>query len=196
MSAHAAARADRLATRLAARGWGTGPGVLLIDGRAGSGKTTLARRLAHRLEASVVHLDALYPGWDGLAEGALAVERDVLGRGEYRRYDWSCGALAEWVPVELSGPLVIEGCGAITAGALAAAREIGPAIAVWVECAEPERRTRALERDGELFRPHWDRWATQETSHLAAHTPIALAHEIVHTGSSGVDDRSPAAQVD
>lgn len=196
MSAHAAARADRLATRLAARGWGAGPGVVLIDGGAGSGKTTLARRLAHRLVAEVVHLDALYPGWDGLAAGALAAERDVLGRGGYRRYDWASGALAEWVPVGLSGPLVIEGCGAITAGSLAAAREIGPAIAVWVECTEPERRARALERDGELFRPHWDRWATQEAAHLAAHTPIALAREIVHTGELGADDRPPAARVD
>jgi len=39
--------------------------VVTIDGPAGSGKTTLATNLASKLEqASVIHLDELYEGWD------------------------------------------------------------------------------------------------------------------------------------
>ena len=38
---------------------------ILVIGSGGSGKTTLARQIAHRLELPLVHLDALYwqPGW-------------------------------------------------------------------------------------------------------------------------------------
>jgi uridine kinase len=41
-----------------------------LDGRSGSGKTWLADRLARPLDAPVIHLDDLYPGWDGLAQAA------------------------------------------------------------------------------------------------------------------------------
>src|SRR5204863_891527 len=38
-----------------------------VDGPSGAGKTLLARALAAQLPAAaVVHLDDLYPGWDGL----------------------------------------------------------------------------------------------------------------------------------
>lgn len=183
MSAHAAARADRLAARLGAQGFAAGrPGTVLIDGGAGSGKTTLARRTARRLGAALVHLDALYPGWDGLAAGAGAAADDVLGRGGYRRYDWDRGEPAEWVAVPRGELLVIEGCGAITRETLEAAQALGPVATVWVECPVAERRARALARDGEMFRPYWDRWAEQEAAHFAANRPLTLAREVVHTG--------------
>ncbi|MEO8095730.1 MAG: hypothetical protein ABI632_12485, partial [Pseudolysinimonas sp.] len=41
--------------------------VVLIDGRSGAGKTTLARELAPLVGAQLVSLDDVYPGWDGLA---------------------------------------------------------------------------------------------------------------------------------
>ena len=44
-----------------------GTPVVCVDGPAGSGKTTLAAALAaSRPAATVVHMDDLYPGWDGL----------------------------------------------------------------------------------------------------------------------------------
>ncbi|MEG8037277.1 hypothetical protein QP157_18770 [Sphingomonas sp. LR61] len=53
--------------------------VVLVDGRSGTGKTTLGDQLAQLLGAQVVHLDDVYPGWDGLRAAADAVARDVLG---------------------------------------------------------------------------------------------------------------------
>jgi len=99
--------------------------VVVIDGRSGSGKTTLTDRLVMRmrLEArmpQVLHVEDLYPGWEGLAEGSRAVAR-ALAEGGYRRYDWIEGRFAEWVEITLDRPLVIEGCGALTAHNLAAA---------------------------------------------------------------------------
>ena len=45
--------------------------VVAIDGPSGSGKTTLAKGVADDLErlgsVEVVHMDLIFPGWDGLA---------------------------------------------------------------------------------------------------------------------------------
>ena len=162
--------------------------VLVVDGRSGSGKTSLAARLAGRSggDASVLHVEDLYPGWDGLADGSRAVAR-ALAEGGYRRYDWALGRFAEWVPLPRRVPLVIEGCGALTAANLAAARAWagraagggGRVRGVWIACPEPVRRARALARDGETFRPHWDRWAAQEDAHFAEHRPWELADDVL-----------------
>jgi len=157
--------------------------VLVIDGRSGSGKTSLADETLERIGASgrepqALRLEDLYPGWDGLTEGSLAVAT-ALDRGSYRRYDWSVGRFVEEVLVERRPPLVIEGCGALTAANLAAAqRWAGPAGRVrarWLELPAAERRRRALDRDGAVFAPHWERWAAQEDAHYAVHEPWRLA---------------------
>jgi len=169
------------------------PSVVLIDGRSGSGKTTLAGRLAADLGASRLHLENLYPGWDGLAEGSRSVAV-ALDTGEYRQFDWHAGAFTEIVRLDPSRPLVIEGCGAVTVANLAAARRFagsgcGAASlgsdahlvrSIWLECPEALRRERAIGRDGELYAPHWERWARQERAHFAAARPIALVDEIIH----------------
>jgi len=161
--------------------------VTLIDGRSGSGKTTLAAGIAEASGARLLHLDDLYPGWDGLAEGSRSVA-DALATGRYRRYDWEAAAFAETVALDPLRPLVIEGCGALTRRNLAAARawaarfgRSGSVRAIWMECPEELRRERALGRDGEMFRPHWERWREQEEAHFGAENPIAIAAEIVHT---------------
>ena len=62
------------------------PQIILIDGPAGSGKTTLSHQLSAELNCQVVHLDDHYNGWDealgsGLTEVLLQiVENFVNGR--------------------------------------------------------------------------------------------------------------------
>jgi hypothetical protein len=48
-------------------------------------------------------------------------------------------------------------------------------IRVWLESPETSRRVRALARDGDTYRPHWERWGAQERAHLAADDPARLA---------------------
>ncbi|WP_325091714.1 AAA family ATPase, partial [Leucobacter sp. M11] len=148
-------------------------GAILIDGRAGSGKTTLAAALADALGADVVHLDDLYPGWQGLAAASAQVA-DLLREGRWQRYDWAAEALAEWHRLAPDRPIVIEGCGATT-------RDSAPlaALTIWVDAPEGLRRDRALRRDGELFRPHWDAWAAQEAEHLARNRPAERSDRII-----------------
>lgn len=169
----------------------TQPRIVLIDGRSGSGKTSLAALIAAELGADQLHLEDLYPGWDGLEAGSRAVA-EVLGSGEYRRYDWNSHRFAEKRHLDPARPLVIEGCGAVTSRNLRAVREFagqvtpkGTALlwSVWLECAESVRKARALGRggDGAVFAPHWGRWAAQEAAHLGAERPLALVDEIRHT---------------
>lgn len=142
--------------------------VVAIDGLSGAGKSMLAARLAEALtEAPVVHMDDLYPGWDGLADAPARLLEWVLeplSRGEparYRRYDWGAGEYAEWHDVPEAPVLVVEGCGA-------GVRAVAPylSLLVWVEAPEPERRRRGLARDPG-YAPYWDRWARQEQAMYA-----------------------------
>lgn len=149
--------------------------ILFIDGRSGSGKTSLALRLATLLDARVLHLDDLYPGWNGLAGGSAEVAT-AIRTGAYRRYDWLTSSYASERVRLGDPPWIIEGCGAITKRNLDTAQERAATVmSVWIDCPTDVRRARALERDGDTFRPHWDMWAAQEEEHALLHNPIDLA---------------------
>ncbi len=160
------------------------PRLVLLDGRSGSGKTDLAAALAARLGAAVVHMDDLYPGWDGLAAAVGLLEREVLlplraGRSPAPpRWDWAAGRWGPRVPVPTAPVVVVEGVGA---GCTA----VRPELLVWVEAAEGVRRRRALARDGDVFTPHWERWAEQEEALFAGCDVRAGAHVVLDSGPGG-----------
>lgn len=158
-------------------------GLVLIDGPSGSGKTDYASALANRTGATLVSLDEGYPGWDGLDAGSWHIHRNVLLPvsqglpGRYQRWDWVSGAQGEWVDVSPHRPVVIEGCGAIRREGLAIA-----AHRIWVHAPADVRRRRALERDGDTYSPHWQRWALQEERFRAIHDGLGNADLVVTTG--------------
>ncbi len=153
---------------------GTGR-LLCIDGPAGSGKTTLAAEVAAAVPAGtsvrVVHLDDVYPGWDGLVEGVRRAGSDLLeplargGTGRYRRYDWTAGAEDGWREVAPVDLLVLEGVGA---------GSVDPGLVsllVWVEAPREVRLARGVERDlalpgqpraRETLYAAWQRWMADE----------------------------------
>lgn len=157
--------------------------VVLIDGRSGSGKTSLARALVEDWPLSgrvqVVALDSIYPGWDGLDAGAeIARERILVPHargvvGVWRRWDWDAGEPAEAHAVDPALPLIVEGV-----GILEARTEPLADVRVWMESPEPSRRRRALDRDGDAYRPHWRRWAEQEEQHITRNTPAQRATHV------------------
>jgi energy-coupling factor transporter ATP-binding protein EcfA2 len=169
---------DRITTAIA--GVGASNPVVLIDGRSGAGKSTLARALVAqwplRGRVQVVALDSIYPGWDGLDDGVELARELILTPhargliGVWQRWDWTVGEPAEAHAVDPSLPLIVEGAGLLTP----ATARLGD-VRVWLESPAASRKQRALARDGEAFRPHWERWARQEQRHVARDDPMRLA---------------------
>lgn len=170
--------ADAVQDAIAALAPGAASQIVLIDGQSGSGKTTLARRLRERWPGTVqvVALDDIYPGWDGLsagAEQARALILEPISHGEiarWHRWDWARSAPGDAVTTTPRAALIIEGSGVLTEASAALAP-----VRVWLESPADARRERALARDGDTYRPHWERWAIQEERHLAVDHPRRLA---------------------
>lgn len=140
---------------------GTGR-LVCIDGPAGSGKTTLAGEVAASSGAGVVHLDDLYPGWDGLGRIdplvlALLAPLADGSPGSYPRYDWALGEYAETHTVAPAPLLVLEGVGA---GNRAWAGQA--TVLVWVEAPPATRLERGLARDGVDVEDRWRQWLADE----------------------------------
>ncbi|WP_375390013.1 hypothetical protein [uncultured Amnibacterium sp.] len=153
--------------------------VVLVDGRSGSGKTTFAAALAARTGASRLRLEQLYPGWDGLSAGSAALARLLEARvaelpAVAPTWDWIGERPGAPLALPASGPLVVEGCGALSRRAAVLAD-----LRIWVTLPAAERRARALERDGAVFAPHWERWARQERAFLAREDPASRADVVV-----------------
>ena len=154
--------------------------VVLIDGRSGAGKSRLAASLVAAWPVpgpvQLVGLDSIYPGWDGLEAGVEIARQDILVpharglMGVWRRHDWDLGAPAEAHAVDPSLPLIVEGSGSLTPQT----RRLSD-ISVWVDAPDDARKRRALDRDGDTYRPHWERWAAQESVHLSIDDPARLA---------------------
>lgn len=148
--------------------------LLVIDGPAGSGKTTLAGKVQRILrergaDSATVHLDEMYEGWTGLdtaLETRIAKQLlEPLGAcrdARWQRYDWTAGRLDGWVDLPAPGVLVLEGCGS---GAQAYAAQAS--LLVWLEADAATRLRRGVERDGEQVRDHWLAWMSLEDQHFA-----------------------------
>jgi uridine kinase len=145
--------------------------LVCVDGPAGSGKTTLADRLARALGAgtAVLHMDDLYAGWTltgafaRLAAGMLQPLAE--GRpGAYHRYHWAAGRFEEEATaVPAPEVLLVEGCGSCP-------RAVDPwtVLRVWVEAPAPLRLARGLARDGAALEANWRRWQELEAVVFAA----------------------------
>lgn len=145
--------------------------LVVVDGPAGSGKTTFARRLSAAADAApVLHMDDLYQGWSGLTDGLWRrLHGGVLapmaaGRtGRYQRYDWDAERFAEWHDVDPVPVLIVEGVGAGHRGA-----DSWTTLRVWLEAPQDLRLARGLRRDGDALREQWVRWLRVEAAHFAA----------------------------
>jgi uridine kinase len=160
--------------------------VVAIDGPSGAGKTDFAAALAERLPgAHILHMEDLYPGWDGLEQAVAELHDHVLAplaRGmpaAYRSWDWGHDRYGQWQNLPATDLLLVEGVGS---GA-GPGRQLESAL-IWLE-ADPEVRfRRGIERDGESYLSHWQGWAAREEALFALDGTRSRADLIFNTSPS------------
>jgi uridine kinase len=167
--------------------------IVLIDGRAGAGKSSFANDLRNSIfkhsEAAptLIHMDDLYPGWDGLREGSLYLQHNILQPlssnlpARWQVWDWGNSVRGNkeepgngWREFAGGNVLIVEGC-----GSLSRANKELVNLAVWIEADQETRRQRFSQRDEGQFDEHWNRWAAQEDEFLDVEQSQALADLII-----------------
>lgn len=150
--------------------------IILIDGRAASGKSSLAADLKNALfkeleqAPRLIHMDDLYPGWEGLQLGSYYLNQQILqplsnGKtANWQLWDWQKAERGRadepgngWREFAGGTPLIVEGCGALSRVSSELAH-----LRVWIEAPKELRHARWIERDGEKFNDYWHIWAAQE----------------------------------
>lgn len=144
--------------------------VIAIDGVAGSGKTTLALKLASDLDDShVIHMDDLYEGWNNpLSQKLTARVRSQLLEPlskklsiSYQIFDWKLNRFTDYREVPKSRYLILEGVGA-------AQREFRPYInkIIWIECDPYLGYQRVINRDGAQVKQEMLKFLIDQNNHF------------------------------
>ncbi|WP_344535440.1 hypothetical protein [Streptomyces albiaxialis] len=173
-----------LARRLPELSPSCGPVRLVgIDGHAGSGKTTLAARLAEELGgAPVLHLDDLAShgalfDWTGRLAGQVLAPLERGETARYEVYDWVRRAYASEAELPAAPVALVEGVGA-------GRRALRPYLAclLWLETPREEAWRRGRHRDGEEQREFWAGWTRAERAHFAEDPSRPFANFLVRRG--------------
>ena len=166
--------------------------IVLIDGRAASGKSQFAKDLAEaffqvdRQAARTIHMDDLYPGWNGLAEGSVYLLTNILlplansRSANWQVWNWRKNHRGAEEPGngrrEFSGGtlLIVEGCGSISRLSYEHSD-----FQVWIEADDKERKERFSLRDQGKFDEFFGIWSAQEDEYYEKEKSKQLAQLIV-----------------
>jgi len=141
--------------------------IIVIDGPAGSGKTTLAKSLSGLLEyCPIIHMDEIYEGWENalspktfkdLVEWIInpLLENNSI---EYIKYDWNLEQRIEKVVINNSKVMIIEGVGSSSFEVSKHA-----SLKLWIEVNKETGINRVLTRDGLHIQEQMKTWQSQES---------------------------------
>ncbi len=168
------------------------PVVAAIDGRCGSGKTTLADIIAGQMPCNICHMDDFYlpfprrkSGWEGKAAGNMDLERflrEVLlpARGGqpilYRPYDCGSGTYLPAAALSPGGLTVVEG-----------SYSLHPLLrphygwSLFLTCSKEEQARRLKAREGDRWPAFEDRWIPMEERYIRACAVEETASLVVDT---------------
>lgn len=159
------------------------PQIILIDGPAGSGKTTLSLKLQAELNCQVLHLDYLYNGWEDALGATLTksllevVKAFVSGESsEVPIFDWNLMRYEGFRKIEASDVLIIEGVGAGQSAIRSFASKL-----YWVEADDEIGLRRVLERDGYEIEGAMRQWKEREAKHFEVERTREFADFIIST---------------
>ncbi|MBU3715580.1 MAG: hypothetical protein FGM63_00875 [Candidatus Nanopelagicaceae bacterium] len=146
--------------------------AISIDGPAGSGKTTLARRISENYKGGpvlTVHMDDLYNGWEDALTSQLtrtlvnqiltpATQGKALG---FRKYDWLNKSFGELISHPAPNLLILEGVGSGQKATRAFTDEL-----IWIDIDLEVGLQRVLRRDGDYLETEMRIWQIREQEHF------------------------------
>ena len=168
------------------------PVLLGIDGRCGSGKTTLANWLAQQLHCPVLHTDDFYlppsvrcENWQqqpGANMDFYRLRQEVLQPllhaqpVQYRAYSCAAGAFLPPAPLPGAPLTILEG-----SYSLHPALQTEFAVRVFVTCPPDVQAARLQAREGVRYTQFVQRWIPLEEGYFAAHDPAARCDFVLDT---------------
>lgn len=168
------------------------PVLLGIDGRCGSGKTTLANWLAQQLHCPVLHTDDFYlplsarcVSWQqqpGANMDFYRLRQEVLQPllhaqpTQYRAYSCAAGAFLPPTPLPSTPLTILEG-----SYSLHPALQTEFAVRVFVTCPPDVQAARLQAREGARYAQFVQRWIPLEEGYFAAHDPAARCDFVLDT---------------
>ena len=159
------------------------PQIILIDGPAGSGKTTFAKQLQIETASQLVHLDYVYDGWDNALTDSLTKVLQQLvnafSRGfEYQLplYNWHTKVFDSTLNIFPDRNLIIEGVGAGQSAIRGYASKL-----YWLEVDDEIGIRRVLQRDGVQIESEIRRWKAREAEHFKLERTREFADFIIST---------------
>lgn len=167
--------------------------IVLIDGRAGAGKSHFAKLLAEKLFQSerqlpkLIHMDDLYPGWEGLRAGSQYLNHNILEpinqgkQAHWQIWDWATstrGAAGEpsngWRSYDGGNLVIVEGCGSVSEQSRKFAQ-----LCIWIESDLDSRRARFSDRDQGVFDEYFALWSIQEDDFYSQENSQALCDLVI-----------------
>jgi uridine kinase len=150
--------------------------MIAIDGPAGAGKSTLAKRIKSNLQeqsglkTAIVHMDDLYDGWENALTDQLTktlinqilVPVSLAKNFSYRKYNWLSGSFGDFSEEDSPEILILEGVGS---GQKATRRYLDQLI--WIDIDAETGLQRVLQRDGDYLENEMRVWQMRESSHFS-----------------------------
>ena len=150
--------------------------IIAIDGPAGAGKSTLAKRIKTNLQeqsglkTAIVHMDDLYEGWENALTDQLTktlinqilVPVSLAKNFGYRKYNWLSGSFGDFFEEDSPDILILEGVGS---GQKATRRYLDQLI--WIDIDAETGLQRVLQRDGDYLENEMRVWQMRESSHFS-----------------------------
>jgi uridine kinase len=171
---------------------GRKPLLVAVDGRCGSGKTTLGTLLAQTFSGCVFHMDDFYlppdrraPDWESQTGGNMDFDRffrEVLAPARegkpvlYRPFSCQTGALQPGWEQRPTALAVVEGSYSLHP-------RLRPAydVAIFLTCSPQVQRQRLQRREGERFAAFSQRWIPLEERYFQQASLFKTADLVLDT---------------
>lgn len=145
--------------------------LLLIDGPAGSGKTTFAGHLSSALgKCPIVSMDDLYAGWIEPLKAELyqRINEQIIQKlkmnepVKFQRFNWHLNVFDDWREIIATDFLIIEGVGSMHPELAK-----NSSLKIWLESKPKSALRRVLSRDGDQIAEQMNQWQKMEQQYFA-----------------------------